>query len=1176
MRPKPALLCLVLALFAGAAAFVGQGESRGQDTPSADVRRPKSSLESGSLYSVDAQQAFQAGLNQQELAALVQLVSRSVLADADCPLPAHETTQPFYLKLRAPMGAELAGQLQGAGVSFIGYAAENTHFLRVRDAAARGAVQAILRSHSAVAGTVLQHMADVCDPKAWPMVQDASFTRGDFRVLFWKDVRPAAAEELLEFFQAGILEASLDADGRLDLETPFVDVRVERAGLQALAASPLVEWIQPRPVWQTLNVDSCALSHATAAEVGPGTSYNLDGTGMVAGVWDGGTCRDTHTGVQNAPSPSPINNGTKRVIKGTALGLDGGSTAAHPTHVTGTIVSDGTNSSGGTGRGYAPKACAASYDWNSMDAERRVARHTWRHVADNHSYGNSGGGTGGYDSSAQSSDIDIRDILLNMCKAAGNSGPGDNTSSDDSCMKNSFTIGSVSDSGTISSFSSRGPTDDGRLLPHFTANGENLMSLSSSSDTGYVQSGWSGTSMASPSACGSLVLLAQLYRREMANRMFSPDVARAILALTADDRGTTGPDYRYGFGIVDCKRAADLILADKASGGRHIVHGTIRQGMTVDYPVVVSSSGTPLRVVLSWLDIYASTSAATKLINDLDLELIAPNGTTVHYPWRGLTASGAQTHQWTRTDANRRDNIELATVDSPTVGTWTVRVRGFNIPATPQTGVPNSSTGFVLTCERPLTINKVIRDDAVNTGSPVSIPDNSATGISRTFSITGVSGSVAAVRVYADIKHTRRSDVRIEIRHPDNTTLLIEQNQSSRRDLIVIIPDTRQNQADMSSLAGKAVNGVWTIIVSDQASGSTGSLNYLTLEVDVDGSGGANTPPNANAGTDQTVNEGTMVTLNGTASSDPDLDTLSFSWAQLSGPTVTLSGGSTATPTFTAPQVSANTVLTFRLTVNDGRGGTDTDDVSITVQNVTAPNTPPNADAGADFNVVEGNQGTLNGSASSDPDMDVLTYAWTQIGGPAVTLSGANTAQATFTAPPVTGSTPLTFRLTVNDGRGGTDTDDVIATVLDSVVNQPPVANAGPDRTVIYNQLVTLDASASTDPENDTLTYTWVQVGGITTVTLGTPNTVAATFNAPAVNDSLVFQLQVDDGQGNSSLDTVTINVVASLGGASGGGGGGKGGGGCAAGAGLGGIWILLAALLAPAIMRRNRFGREI
>src|SRR5690606_31811720 len=331
------------------------------------------------------------------------------------------------------------------------------------------------------------------------------------------DSAPAQVAEFLLTHDALVLEASLNDQGNLDLETSFVDLAITRPALQALVQSHMVEWIERKPVIASRNANSTALSVARAQDIGVRTSYNLDGTGMVAGVWDGGRARDTHVALQGTPSPSPINNGTKRVIK-----VDGTSLSDHGTPVTGTIIGDGTANAGG--RGYAPKACVASHNWNSMDSERRLARYTYRHVADNHSYGTVGGGYGGYDGSAQNSDIDIRDIFLNMCKSAGNDGSGSNTVTNDGCMKNSFTIGSTSDGGDISNFSSRGPTADGRLIPHFMANGGGLTSTYAGSDTSYGSA--SGTSMSGPSACGSLVLLAQLWQREMSNRQFAPDVAR--------------------------------------------------------------------------------------------------------------------------------------------------------------------------------------------------------------------------------------------------------------------------------------------------------------------------------------------------------------------------------------------------------------------------------------------------------------------------------------------------------------------------------------------------------------------------------------------------------------------------------------------------------------------------
>src|SRR5690606_21032612 len=194
----------------------------------------------------------------------------------------------------------------------------------------------------------------------------------------------------------------------------------------------------------------------------------------------------------------------------------------------------------------------------------------------------------------------------------------------------------------------------------------------------------------------------------------------------------TGPDYHFGFGIVDCKAAADLILADKAGGGDRIFRGTIRSGEVKEYSFSVSTSD-PLHIVLSWLDIWASSGAAITLVNDLDIELQDPSG-TVYYPYSGVTAaaSASHTHTFTTAGPNRRDNIELVHVDSPAAGTWTLRVKGNSIPANPQTGVPNDATGFVVASSHSISLQKLLVQDPVNGGAPVSIPDNSASGITRT------------------------------------------------------------------------------------------------------------------------------------------------------------------------------------------------------------------------------------------------------------------------------------------------------------------------------------------------------------------------------------------------------------------------------------------------------------
>ena len=182
-----------------------------------------------------------------------------------------------------------------------------------------------------------------------------------------------------------------------------------------------------------------------------------------------------------------------------------------------------------------------------------------------------------------------------------------------------------------------------------------------------------------------------------------------------------------------------------------------------------------------------------------------------------------------------------------------------------------------------------------------------------------------------------------------------------------------------------------------------------------------NQPPTANAGPDQTVTEGVPVTVTGTGS-DPDGDTLSFSWKQSFGPTVTIVNAGTASMSFTAPPVTADTSLRFLLTVSDGRGGTASNEVGVRV--LASVNRAPIADAGIDQTVSRGQTVYLNGSGS-DPDGNTLRFGWTQRSGPVVTLSNAGTATASFIAPKVSVTTTLIFRLTVTDSAGLQGTDDV-------------------------------------------------------------------------------------------------------------------------------------------------------
>jgi PKD repeat protein/murein DD-endopeptidase MepM/ murein hydrolase activator NlpD len=274
--------------------------------------------------------------------------------------------------------------------------------------------------------------------------------------------------------------------------------------------------------------------------------------------------------------------------------------------------------------------------------------------------------------------------------------------------------------------------------------------------------------------------------------------------------------------------------------------------------------------------------------------------------------------------------------------------------------------------------------------------------------------------------------------------------------------------------------------------------------------------PIANAGSDQTVNEGATVSLDGSASSDPDRDPLTYKWTSPTG--IMLSSATDSKPTFTAPEVTQDTPYTFFLVVNDGTVDSPVYQVVIVVKNV---NKSPVANAGIDQSINEGATVSLDGSASSDPDGNPLTYKWTAPTG--ITLSSTNAAKPTFIAPEVSVNTDYTFSLVVNDGTVDSPVDQVVITVRN--VNKAPLANGGIDQTVYEGTTVSLDGSASSDPDGNPLTYKWTAPTGIV---LSSTNTAKPTFTAPEVsaNTNYTFSLVVNDGTADSPADQVVITIL--------------------------------------------------
>jgi hypothetical protein len=232
-----------------------------------------------------------------------------------------------------------------------------------------------------------------------------------------------------------------------------------------------------------------------------------------------------------------------------------------------------------------------------------------------------------------------------------------------------------------------------------------------------------------------------------------------------------------------------------------------------------------------------------------------------------------------------------------------------------------------------------------------------------------------------------------------------------------------------------------------------------------------------------TVSEGASVELisQGTDPDPEEQSQLVYNWTQTAGPPVSITTNG-ANANFIAPPVidggdpNAKVTLTFLLTVTDPNGASGTSSVDVVVANVDHA---PTAVAGNNLTVNEGDSVTLNGSASSDPDSDPLTYSWTQVSGPAVALTGADTALPRFTAPFVNSAgATLQFQLTVDDGFGGTNT--AMTTVTIKNINDPPnVEPAQPDIALLWppnHGMVKVAIVGVVDPNNNDT----IQITGVT------------------------------------------------------------------------------------------------
>lgn len=265
--------------------------------------------------------------------------------------------------------------------------------------------------------------------------------------------------------------------------------------------------------------------------------------------------------------------------------------------------------------------------------------------------------------------------------------------------KNVLSVGAVDQFLNSAGFSSRGPAQDGRVKPdvvakgvhqYSTVNGGTGCASNPPPPTAICYGYKDGTSMSAPVVTGVAGILAEQWRKTF-GKSPTPQQLKTIMIAGADDLGNAGPDYTFGFGLVDAKASADLIIAD-ANQGNRIRGGTLSSKQTLDFPLTVPGGLSSLRVVVGWADpevfgLGDSDLAGKTLVNDLDVKVLGPDGVT-GFPY--ILDKGNTTTPATR-GVNTVDNTEEVEMSNPAAGAYHVIVTASSIGDTQK-----STQDFVL------------------------------------------------------------------------------------------------------------------------------------------------------------------------------------------------------------------------------------------------------------------------------------------------------------------------------------------------------------------------------------------------------------------------------------------------------------------------------------------------
>ena len=298
------------------------------------------------------------------------------------------------------------------------------------------------------------------------------------------------------------------------------------------------------------------------------------------------------------------------------------------------------------------------------------------------SYGN--GLNAGYTSLASQLDQQIRMMpALVHVFSAGNSNGSGNTAAGSQWVnitgghksgKNVIAVGNLTSTDNIASSSSRGPSSDGRIKPDICAVGTNVYSTIEPNDYDTK----TGTSMACPGVAGTLAQLYNAYKDLNSGNNPPSGLIKAAVLNTGKDLGNPGPDYIYGWGRMNARKAYETIF------NNDYIVDSITTGTNDTHTLTVPTGIAQLKVMVYWTDFEGAASSSLALVNDINMTITDPTLTQL-LPWTlSTTLNATALNSVAVPGVDNRNNMEQITVDNPAAGIYTIDIDGFSIPQGPQ------------------------------------------------------------------------------------------------------------------------------------------------------------------------------------------------------------------------------------------------------------------------------------------------------------------------------------------------------------------------------------------------------------------------------------------------------------------------------------------------------------